>query len=204
MRARCDVHARALAATAQPHRRTPSATTAAPACVHAFTRYRRTARHRVPRRPTRAAATQGDTAGKPIECKAAIAWEAQKPLEVTTVTVAPPGPGEVRVRMVATALCHTDSFTLSGDDPEGLFPSILGHEAAGVVESVGEGVKSVQAGDHVIPCYQAYCGAFSHHAVAIRSVLSCRCGSVVARCKRPDCVRASRSRSSWTQPITNV
>ncbi|GIL73470.1 hypothetical protein Vretimale_17692 [Volvox reticuliferus] len=98
------------------------------------------------------------TAGQPIECKAAIAWEAKKPLEVRTVTLAPPGPGEVRIKIVATALCHTDAYTLDGLDPEGLFPCILGHEAAGVVESVGEGVTSVQPGDHVIPCYQAYCG----------------------------------------------
>lgn len=100
-----------------------------------------------------------DTTGKPIDCKAAVAWEANKSLEVTTVTIAPPGPGEVRVKIIATALCHTDSYTLSGQDPEGLFPCVLGHEAAGVVESVGEGVKDVQPGDHVIPCYQAYCGA---------------------------------------------
>jgi len=98
------------------------------------------------------------TAGAPIECKAAVAWEARKPLDVTTVKVDPPGPGEVRIKIVATALCHTDSYTLDGDDPEGLFPCILGHEAAGIVESVGEGVTSVQPGDHVIPCYQAYCG----------------------------------------------
>jgi S-(hydroxymethyl)glutathione dehydrogenase / alcohol dehydrogenase len=110
-------------------------------------------------RLTRAHAVQGDTVGKPIDCKAAVAWEAKKPLEVTTVTIAPPQKGEVRVKMAYTALCHTDSFTLSGEDPEGLFPSVLGHEAAGVVESVGDGVTSVQPGDHVIPCYQAYCGA---------------------------------------------
>lgn len=94
----------------------------------------------------------------PIECKAAVAWGPNKPLEVCTVTVSPPGPGEVRVKIVATALCHTDAYTLDGLDPEGLFPCILGHEAAGVVESVGEGVTSVAPGDHVIPCYQAYCG----------------------------------------------
>mmetsp|Transcript_6042 Transcript_6042/g.16841 ORF Transcript_6042/g.16841 Transcript_6042/m.16841 type:complete len:260 (+) Transcript_6042:80-859(+) len=99
------------------------------------------------------------TAGKPIDCKAAVAWSACEPLDVTTVTVAPPGPGEVRVKIMATALCHTDAYTLDGDDPEGLFPCILGHEAAGVVESVGEGVSSVEVGDHVIPCYQAYCGS---------------------------------------------
>ncbi|KAG2438339.1 hypothetical protein HYH02_010797 [Chlamydomonas schloesseri] len=103
-------------------------------------------------------AAVAETAGKPIECKAAIAWEAKKPLEVRTVTVAPPGPGEVRVQIKATALCHTDAYTLGGLDPEGLFPCILGHEAAGIVESVGEGVTSVKPGDHVIPCYQAYCG----------------------------------------------
>lgn len=98
------------------------------------------------------------TVGQPIECKAAIAWEAKKPLEVTTVVVDPPQAGEVRIKIAATALCHTDSYTLDGLDPEGLFPCILGHEAAGVVESVGEGVTSVAPGDHVIPCYQAYCG----------------------------------------------
>eukprot|EP00877_Chromochloris_zofingiensis_P002931 jgi/Chrzof1/12639/Cz07g01320.t1 len=99
-----------------------------------------------------------ETAGKPIESRAAIAWEAKKPLDVTTVTVDPPGPGEVRVKIEAVALCHTDAYTLDGLDPEGLFPCILGHEAAGIVESVGEGVTSVKPGDHVIPCYQAYCG----------------------------------------------
>lgn len=99
------------------------------------------------------------TVGQPIECKAAIAWEAKKPLDVRTVTVAPPQAGEVRIKIVATALCHTDAYTLSGCDPEGLFPCILGHEAAGVVESVGPDVTSVAPGDHVIPCYQAFCGA---------------------------------------------
>ena len=101
---------------------------------------------------------QEDTAGKTIECKAAIAWEANKPLDICTVAVQPPQAGEVRVRILATALCHTDAYTLDGLDPEGLFPCILGHEAAGVVESVGAGVTSVAPGDHVIPCYQAYCG----------------------------------------------
>lgn len=78
---------------------------------------------------------------------------------MTEVIVAPPQAGEVRIKIVATALCHTDAYTLDGHDPEGLFPCILGHEAAGVVESVGEGVSSVSRGDHVIPCYQAFCGA---------------------------------------------
>jgi len=189
-----------------------------------------------------------DTAGKPIECKAAVAWAPKQPLSVETVIVDPPKEGEVRIRIVATALCHTvrtrererdrdaagrvvvfpsrgagwgqgrpvaamrtaaagrnklrkrvatkpcaldptsilpnpsfrpsqqdkeqqqtkqtkhktknkkDAYTLDGLDPEGLFPCVLGHEAAGVVESVGPGVASVRAGDHVVPCYQAYCG----------------------------------------------
>eukprot|EP00850_Spirogloea_muscicola_P002194 SM000008S22283 [mRNA] locus=s8:882010:885931:- [translate_table: standard] len=88
---------------------------------------------------------------------AAVAFEPGKPLQVVDVQVAPPQAGEVRVRICYTALCHTDAYTLSGEDPEGLFPCILGHEAAGVVESVGEGVTEVQAGDAVIPCYQAEC-----------------------------------------------
>ena len=74
---------------------------------------------------------------------AAVAWEAKQPLDYTTVVVAPPQKGEVRIKIVATALCHTDKYTLSGADPEGLFPCILGHEAAGIVESVGEGRKGV-------------------------------------------------------------
>ena len=91
------------------------------------------------------------TASKPIICRAAIAWGPNQPLDVTRVRVSPPGPGEVRIKIVATALCHTDAYTLDGLDPEGLFPCILGHEAAGIVESVGEGVTSVAPGDHVIP-----------------------------------------------------
>lgn len=93
-----------------------------------------------------------------ITCKAAIAWEAGKPLSVEEVQVAPPKAGEVRIKIVATGVCHTDAFTLSGDDPEGVFPSILGHEGGGIVESVGEGVTSLKVGDHVIPLYTAECG----------------------------------------------
>ena len=73
------------------------------------------------------------TEGQPITCKAAIAWEAGKPLSVEDVRVAPPKAGEVRVRVTYTGLCHTDVYTLSGSDPEGGFPSILGHEGAGTV-----------------------------------------------------------------------
>jgi S-(hydroxymethyl)glutathione dehydrogenase/alcohol dehydrogenase len=93
-----------------------------------------------------------------ITCKAAVAWEAGKPLSIEEVQVAPPKAGEVRIKIVATGVCHTDAFTLSGDDPEGVFPSILGHEGGGIVESVGEGVTSLQVGDHVIPLYTAECG----------------------------------------------
>ncbi len=93
-----------------------------------------------------------------IRCKAAVAWEAGQPLSIETVEVMPPQKGEVRIKLVATGVCHTDAFTLSGEDPEGIFPAILGHEGGGIVESVGEGVTSVQVGDHVIPLYTPECG----------------------------------------------
>jgi len=93
----------------------------------------------------------------PIECRGAIAWEAGKPLSVEKVTVAPPAAGEVRVRLAATGVCHTDAYTLSGKDPEGAFPCILGHEGSGVVESVGDGVTSVSVGDHVVLLYIPEC-----------------------------------------------
>ena len=93
-----------------------------------------------------------------ITCRAAVAWKAGEPLKIEEVQVAPPKAGEVRVKIVATGVCHTDAFTLSGEDPEGIFPAILGHEGGGIVESVGEGVTSVAVGDHVIPLYTAECG----------------------------------------------
>lgn len=92
-----------------------------------------------------------------IKCKAAIAWGPKQPLSVEEVDVMPPQAGEVRVRVVATGVCHTDAFTLSGEDPEGIFPAILGHEGGGIVESVGAGVTSVAVGDHVIPLYTPEC-----------------------------------------------
>ncbi|OEC39446.1 S-(hydroxymethyl)glutathione dehydrogenase/class III alcohol dehydrogenase [Aeromonas sp. DNP9] len=95
---------------------------------------------------------------KSIKCKAAIAWGPGQPLSIEEVEVMPPQAGEVRVRIVATGVCHTDAFTLSGEDPEGVFPCILGHEGGGIVESVGEGVTSVKVGDHVIPLYTPECG----------------------------------------------
>ncbi|WP_456238060.1 S-(hydroxymethyl)glutathione dehydrogenase/class III alcohol dehydrogenase [Nitrogeniibacter aestuarii] len=93
-----------------------------------------------------------------IKSRAAVAWKAGAPLEITEVDVAPPKKGEVLVRIVATGVCHTDAFTLSGADPEGIFPSILGHEGGGIVEAIGEGVTSVAVGDHVIPLYTPECG----------------------------------------------
>jgi S-(hydroxymethyl)glutathione dehydrogenase/alcohol dehydrogenase len=93
-----------------------------------------------------------------MKTKAAVAFEAGKPLEIVDVDLQGPKEGEVLVRIVATGVCHTDAFTLSGADPEGLFPVILGHEGGGIVEEVGPGVTSVKPGDHVIPLYTPECG----------------------------------------------
>ena len=92
-----------------------------------------------------------------METRAAVAHEAGKPLTIETVSLAGPKSGEVLVEIKATGVCHTDEFTLSGADPEGLFPAILGHEGAGVVVDVGAGVTSVKPGDHVIPLYTPEC-----------------------------------------------
>jgi S-(hydroxymethyl)glutathione dehydrogenase / alcohol dehydrogenase len=93
-----------------------------------------------------------------MKTRAAVAWEANKPLSIEEVDLAGPKAGEVLVRIVATGVCHTDAFTLSGADPEGLFPVILGHEGGGIVEEIGAGVTSVKPGDHVIPLYTPECG----------------------------------------------
>ena len=92
-----------------------------------------------------------------MKSRAAVAWEAGKPLSIEEVDVEGPKQGEALVRIVATGVCHTDAFTLSGEDPEGAFPVILGHEGGGIVEEVGPGVTSVAVGDHVIPLYTAEC-----------------------------------------------
>ena len=92
-----------------------------------------------------------------MQTKAAVAFEAGKPLQVETVELDGPKAGEVLVEIMATGLCHTDEFTRSGGDPEGIFPSILGHEGAGIVRDVGAGVTSVKKGDHVIPLYTPEC-----------------------------------------------
>ncbi|WP_333682963.1 S-(hydroxymethyl)glutathione dehydrogenase/class III alcohol dehydrogenase [Pontibaca methylaminivorans] len=92
-----------------------------------------------------------------MRTRAAVALEAGKPLEIMEVELEGPKAGEVMVEIKATGICHTDEFTLSGADPEGIFPAILGHEGAGVVVEIGEGVTSVKPGDHVIPLYTPEC-----------------------------------------------
>lgn len=88
-----------------------------------------------------------------MKIRAAFAWEPNRPLEIEEIDLDGPKEGEVLIRIVTTSLCHTDMFTLSGADPEGLFPAVLGHEAVGIVEELGAGVTSVKPGDHVIPLY---------------------------------------------------
>jgi S-(hydroxymethyl)glutathione dehydrogenase/alcohol dehydrogenase len=92
-----------------------------------------------------------------MRSRAAVAWAAGEPLSIETVEVAAPKKGEVLLRVIASGVCHTDAYTLSGDDPEGLFPSILGHEGGAEVEETGAGVTSVKPGDHVIPLYTPEC-----------------------------------------------
>ena len=93
-----------------------------------------------------------------MKSRAAVAWEAGKPLEIEEIDLEGPKAGEVLLRNVATGVCHTDAFTLSGEDPEGLFPAVLGHEGGAVVEEIGAGVTSLAVGDHVIPLYTPECG----------------------------------------------
>ncbi|MBZ0131683.1 MAG: alcohol dehydrogenase catalytic domain-containing protein, partial [Rhodocyclaceae bacterium] len=92
-----------------------------------------------------------------MDVRAAVAHKAGAPLTIETVQLDGPRAGEVLVEIKATGVCHTDAFTLSGDDPEGIFPAILGHEGAGVIVEVGAGVTSVKPGDHVIPLYTPEC-----------------------------------------------
>lgn len=92
-----------------------------------------------------------------MKTRAAVAFAAGKPLEIVELDLEAPKKGEVLIKITDTGVCHTDAFTLSGDDPEGIFPAVLGHEGAGIVIEVGEGVTSVKPGDHVIPLYTAEC-----------------------------------------------
>ena len=93
-----------------------------------------------------------------MKTRAAVAWEAGKPLEIEEIELAGPKKGEVLIKNIATGVCHTDAFTLSGEDPEGIFPAILGHEGGAIVMETGEGVTSIKVGDHVIPLYTPECG----------------------------------------------
>lgn len=92
-----------------------------------------------------------------MKTRAAVAWEAGKPLSIEEIDIEGPKAGEVLLRVVATGVCHTDAYTLSGDDPEGLFPAVLGHEGGAIVEEIGAGVTSLAVGDHVIPLYTPEC-----------------------------------------------
>jgi len=98
------------------------------------------------------------TRGKTITCKAAVAWAAGEDLSVEEIQVGPPRANEVRIRIYYNGLCHTDAYTLSGKDPEGAFPVVLGHEGAGIVESIGPGVTNVKPGDNVVALYNPECG----------------------------------------------
>ena len=93
-----------------------------------------------------------------MKCKAAVAWAPKQPLEIEEVEVEGPREGEVLLKVIASGVCHTDAFTLSGDDPEGVFPAILGHEGGCEVVECGPGVKDLKPGDHVIPLYIPECG----------------------------------------------
>src|SRR3712207_2766569 len=95
--------------------------------------------------------------GAAMRTRAAVAWEAKKPLAIETVDLDGPKAGEALVEVMATGVCHTDAYTLDGLDSEGLFPAVLGHEGAGIVREVGAGVTSVKVGDHVIPLYTPEC-----------------------------------------------
>ena len=92
-----------------------------------------------------------------MKSRAAVAFAPGQPLEIVELDVAPPRAGEVLVKIAHTGVCHTDAYTLSGEDPEGIFPAVLGHEGGGIVVEIGEGVTTLAVGDHVIPLYTAEC-----------------------------------------------
>ena len=124
-----------------------------------------------------------------MKTRAAVAMEAGKPLEIMEVDLEGPRAGEVLVEIMATGICHTDEFTLSGADPEGLFPAILGHEGAGIVREVGAGVTSVTVGDHVIPLY-------TQNAASV--IIACIQKLICVRLSVPP---RSRRYARWHQPI---
>lgn len=100
------------------------------------------------------------SSSKVITCRAAVAWKPKEKLSIEEIEVHPPKTGEVRVKIVSTAICHTDAYTLDGLDPEGTFPCVLGHEGAGIVESVGDGVSEFEPGSCLIHVFQSLCLAF--------------------------------------------
>ncbi|TYG78800.1 hypothetical protein ES288_D02G089600v1 [Gossypium darwinii] len=102
------------------------------------------------------------TAGQVIRCRAAVAWESGKPLSIEEVEVAPPQKDEVRIKILFTSLCHTDVYFWDAKGQNPLFPRILGHEAGGIVESVGEGVTDLKPGDHVLPIFTGECKECPH------------------------------------------
>src|SRR5579863_1929106 len=116
-----------------------------------------TCRRSTSRTATRSSWSPPSRAEPPMKTRAAVAFAAKQPLEVVELDLEGPRAGEVLVEIKATGVCHTDDYTLSGQDSEGLFPSILGHEGAGVVVEVGAGVTTVKKGDHVIPLYTPEC-----------------------------------------------
>ncbi|XP_042557531.1 all-trans-retinol dehydrogenase [NAD(+)] ADH4-like [Dipodomys spectabilis] len=97
------------------------------------------------------------TKGKVIKCKAAVAWEAGKPFSIEEVEVAPPKAHEIRIQVIATSICHTDAFNIDPNFKKGVFPVIVGHECAGIVESFGPGVTNFKPGDKVIPFFAPQC-----------------------------------------------
>ena len=109
-----------------------------------------------------------------IKSRAAVAFAPNQPLQVVEIDVEMPRKGEVLIRNTHTGVCHTDAFTLSGSDPEGVFPVVLGHEGAGVVVAVGEGVSSVKPSDHVIPLYTAECGECEFCRSGKTNLLACQ------------------------------
>ncbi len=144
-----------------------------------------------------------------MDVRAAVAVQAGKPLEIMTVQLEGPRAGEVLVEIKATGICHTDDFTLSGADPEGLFPAILGHEGAGIVVDVGPGVTSVKKGDHVIPLYTPECRSCPS-CLSRKTNLAPRSAPRRARASCPTAHRAfpsarTRSTITWAarpSPIT--
>ena len=108
-----------------------------------------------------------------MKSRAAVAFGPGQPLKIVEIDVAPPKKGEVLVKITHTGVCHTDAFTLSGDDPEGVFPAVLGHEGGGIVVEVGEGVTSLKPGDHVSCTPQSAASASSVNRVKLTCVRPC-------------------------------